>query len=62
MYQWGRTETKNGLQNQVKILACLRQFALNMLKKFPDKKKQSINCKKAMTAIGTRYLLKLWLQ
>ena len=42
-----------------KNFGLLRQFTLNILKSFPDKKKRSI--KKTMAAIDEGYLLRLWL-
>ena len=58
----GEDRDKKWFAESGKNFGLLRQFALNMLKKFPDKKKRSINRKKTMAAIDTHYLLKLWLQ
>ena len=52
--KWARESAKN--------FALLRQFALNLLRKFPDKKKRSIKRKKTMAAIDSNYLMQIWLQ
>lgn len=58
----GEDRDQKWFEESAKNFGLLRQFALSLLKKFPDKKKRSIKRKKTMAAIDTEYLLKLWLQ